>query len=85
MLAHKLHHREHADTIRLENRLERVVAQNLSLIRRVLQVLVLDVRPTGFLGREEGKEEKVSVAKLARRVKEEKKGEKEEETGLTFA
>ncbi len=47
MLAHQLHHLEHCDGVLFKHGLEGIVAQNLSLIGRVLQVLVLDVRPTG--------------------------------------
>jgi len=68
MLAHELHHFEHANFVLFKDGLKRIVAQNLSLIRRVLQVLVLDVRPTGFLRREEGKEGKMGVSKVERRV-----------------
>lgn len=77
MLAHKLHHFEHCDFVLLKHGLEGVVAQNLSLIGRVLEVLVLDIGPAGRGGRYEFWEEKrkrrtVRDGELGRRVNQEK-------------
>ena len=45
VLAELLVHREHRHLVRLEHRPEQVVTYNLPFVRRVLEVMALDVVP----------------------------------------